>query len=344
MMDPDKMKTALILDGTSKANGNNKNMLLSKQHVDTRSSSLFVNPEQLPIGPLSRHTTVSVCENTCGRKVQASRQDQTALNSKPIRLTFDVDLFKYPESLTSNGGKLSTKLEILFRILNRSELVMTEDQFVMYHSTAFRDYNLPEPAEMFPGITFSERDHPSHIRNDLAFRFLAENQAPWARRYEGIIGADFEFRLRRISAASGKRLHSVKDLIIAYFVLVETISTIVPRKEGTNDINLELENSLKLVEIIYEIIEPNELINHHAIQSKRSAIVEKLISRNFTHNTARLWVLLDIWVEVSRTKFFEAILRSARSSSLNNSTKEFFWVVFFLSIKNFTAQLKTPTP
>ncbi|KAI7952988.1 hypothetical protein MJO29_008619 [Puccinia striiformis f. sp. tritici] len=337
--DPDEIKTALILDGTNKADGNNKDKLLFKQHVDTRSPSLFENSEKLSTSPVSRHATVSVCENTCGPKVQVSGQDQKTLNSKSrkLKFQFDADLFKYP-------NELSTKLEIIFHLLGRSELVMTEDQFVMYHSSVFRDCNLPKPAEMFPGITFSERGRPSQIRNELAFSFLTENLASWVERYEGIIGADLLFRLERISAASGKPMRSVKKLIIGYLVFVETIGTVVPREEGTHDINLDIENSLELVESIYGIIEPNELTNHHAIQSKRSAIIEKLVSQNFTHNTGRIWVLLDIWMEVYRTKLFEEIMRSTKSSSINNFTKEFFWVVFYLSIKNFTAQLQTITP
>ncbi|KAH9463953.1 hypothetical protein MJO29_007851 [Puccinia striiformis f. sp. tritici] len=344
MKGPDEKKTALISDSTSETDGDSIDAFLSKQHVDTSSSSPPVTPKQLPRGPVFGHNSGSVRGNTIGPKVPVLRQDQTTLNLKPERMKFDVDLFKSSASLTSNGGELPLKLANLFFCLGGSELVMTEHQFLEYHSAAFRDYKLPGPAELYPEKEISKRTHPSSKRNQRAMQFLADDLAPWRRRYREKLGMDLESRVKNISVASGKPLGAMEKLIFSYLNFVEMISTIVPKDKETNDIDLELEKALRLVESIYETRQPHELLHHSAIESQRSDIKARLLGKRNAHASVRLWVLLDIWIETCRTTLSEKILGSTNSRTVHNLMKEFFWVVFFVYMRNFAAQTENTIP
>ncbi|KAI9621247.1 hypothetical protein KEM48_007786 [Puccinia striiformis f. sp. tritici PST-130] len=335
--DSNVLKKTPISDNTiSTTDDNNMNMLLLKSHTGTSSPSRSGTTQSLSLGTTSRHTTPSLSDDTIGSKDQVDRQDQATNNTKLKRLKFDLDLFKSLAPSRRGERRLPPMLRSLFAVLGGNEFVMTEQQFVKYHGSAFRGFKLPKPEELHPEKRYSDASRQGYMRNQFASKFLEENQALWYKRYHEEMDLDLDSCIWRLSAASGKPLPTVKKLIILYLYFVEMISTIVPRDKKTSEnIIPELKQALKVFESIYETGEPDQLIlNHPALKTKSSRIRRALISKSSTGTATRVWIVLDIWLEISRVRFYDEIQRNCRSRAIDNPTKTFFWVVFFLSIKN----------
>ncbi|KNE92196.1 hypothetical protein PSTG_14431 [Puccinia striiformis f. sp. tritici PST-78] len=341
--DSNVLKKTPISDNTiSTTDDNNMNVLLLKSHTGISSPSRSGTTQSLSLGTTSRHTTPSLSDDTIGSKDQVDRQDQATNNTKLKRLKFDLDLFKSLAPSRRGERRLPPMLRSLFAVLGGNEFVMTEQQFVKYHGSAFRGFKLPKPEELHPEKRYSDASRQGYMRNQFASKFLEENQALWYKRYHEEMDLDLDSCIWRLSAASGKPLPTVKKLIILYLYFVEMISTIVPRDKKTSEnIIPELKQALKVFESIYETGEPDQLIlNHPALKTKSSRIRRALISKSSTGTATRVWIVLDIWLEISRVRFYDEIQRNCRSRAIDNPTKTFFWVVFFLSIKKFTFDLK----
>ncbi|KAI9619902.1 hypothetical protein KEM48_008396 [Puccinia striiformis f. sp. tritici PST-130] len=318
LKEAEKLKTSLVPEITRKVDEYNMNLLLSKHHVETSSSRPYRTYGRLSyIDPTSR-TPPSVSKNMIGSKVQLYRQDQTTMNANPYRLQFDADLLK---SFAPSGQQPG--LSFPLNALGKGEIVMTEAQFVKYHGRAFLDYKLPKPAELHPSNRLSGDTHRSRKLNTAACRFLSKNLSPWIRRYEEQMELDLESCVGRISAASGKSRRSIEKLTVTYLLFVEMMSTIVPRERDITNIKSELEYALKLLESIYEIEEPNDLIHDPALESKRRMIKEILGGLAVTDDAERVWHLLDIWMATSRSTLYEAITCSNQLNKITNHTKHF---------------------
>ncbi|POW08669.1 hypothetical protein PSTT_07332, partial [Puccinia striiformis] len=335
LVGPEEPKTTSISDN-SISKTDDSNVLKKTPISDTHSPSRSGTTQSLSLGTTSRHTTPSLSDDTIGSKDQVDRQDQATNNTKLKRLKFDLDLFKSLAPSRRGERRLPPMLRSLFAVLGGNEFVMTEQQFVKYHGSAFRGFKLPKPEELHPEKRYSDASRQGYMRNQFASKFLEENQALWYKRYHEEMDLDLDSCIWRLSAASGKPLPTVKKLIILYLYFVEMISTIVPRDKKTSEnIIPELKQALKVFESIYETGEPDQLIlNHPALKTKSSRIRRALISKSSTGTATRVWIVLDIWLEISRVRFYDEIKRNCRSRAIDNPTKTFFWVVFSYPSKN----------
>ncbi|KAI7947396.1 hypothetical protein MJO28_009304 [Puccinia striiformis f. sp. tritici] len=316
MKGPDRMRTSLLPERPGHKDSNSQSMSLVRHSTETGPSRLSGISLPLSEGPSNGDAnTASVSRAPIDHTSQMVKKDQADTNSEFQKLTN------------------------VFKALESGELVMTEDQFIWYHGSALHAYEPAIPKK----IELSYHSHTarkSYLRNQNACQYLKSEQVRWYEWWEQQTKYGLESFIVRIRDASRKSEPSLRWTIAIYLYLIQTISMVVPRNQGENDVAGELVNALRLVENIFQTQEQHNLIHHTIIDLKRNEFKELFQGPVFSMSS-RAWALVDIWMETFRNALYTRIISNSNPNALRNS-KSFFSFLFFLSVRPFTDALEAP--
>ncbi|KAA1127514.1 hypothetical protein PGTUg99_037420 [Puccinia graminis f. sp. tritici] len=287
--------------------------------TDASSSNL----ERIPARIITLESTGSALKDLI---IDVERQSQNTQTSRtkdePRRLKFTEDVLDFSNTPAEYQSHFLDALGDVLLDLKAKELVMTEAQFIIYHTDFYRIYQRSELAPHSDSKT-----NIPYSKKSQAYKHMLEHKDKWYSHWQTLMT---QINLEN----STDKLHlKSKELVLPYLFYVEMISTIVPiSTTKQNDLGIHLKQAWDLLESIFGKETVADKQGKGKIYEKFSNY-DRFNSLGLSSKVSALWDLLELWLDTHRPTLSDEIRAFGRTF---HTIKAFFNSLFFLSVENLT--------
>ncbi|KAA1106377.1 hypothetical protein PGT21_034084 [Puccinia graminis f. sp. tritici] len=286
------------------------------------------NLERIPARIMTLESTGSSLKELL---IDVERQSQNTQTSRTKdeprqRLKFTEDVLDFSNTPAEYQSHFLDALgEVLFD-LKANELVMTEAQFIIYHTDFYRIYQRSELAPHSDSKT-----NIPYGKKSQAYKHMLEHKDKWYSHWQTLMTQI------NLESSTDKLLLKSKELVLPYLFYVEMISTVVPIAINQNNLGTHLKEAWDLLESIFgkETVADGKQAGRGKIYEKFGNY-ERFNSLGLASKVSALWDLLELWLDTHRPTLSDEIRAFGRTL---HTIKAFFNSLFFLSVENLTKKI-----